>query len=186
MSLDLTSLIGPGLPQFSEADWRESVAKVLKGASFDKLRTPTPDGITIEPLYARAGSAVVIATAHGAAPWVVSQRIDHPNIKEANGLALADLDGGASGLDLVFASSPHARGFGIASDADPSALLDGVLADLIAIRIDAGAQTIAKARGIIAWAAAKGVAADKLAITLSLDPIGMAARTGGSQVPLSQ
>jgi methylmalonyl-CoA mutase len=184
MSLDLSSLTDTAFPAYGEADWREAVAKVLKGGSFETLRTPTLDDITIEPIYTAARSALPIWGKRGAAPWIISQRIEHPDVANANRLALADLDGGASGLDLIFTGSPHAHGYGIEDRADIAPLLDGMMADLIAIQIDAGPQSTAKAHAIIAWAAANGIKADKLDLHLIHDPIGMAAQAGGCQVPL--
>ncbi len=184
MSLDFSTLDLTTGAAYTEADWREAVDKVLKGGSFERLRTRTADGLTIEPLYAGASDVAPIPTRHGATPWIVSTRIDHPDGHDANGLALADLTGGASGLDLVFASSPHARGYGLPVDA-LSAALDGVMLDLVTLRIDAGAETIAMAKALIELAKSQGISGDKLSLSLVADPIGLAARQGGSDGPLS-
>src|SRR6266487_4245413 len=70
-------------------DWRKLVDGVLKGAPFEKLVGKTHDG----------------------------QRIDHPDAAQANAQALHDLENGASGLEIEFAGSPGARGFGVADGA---------------------------------------------------------------------
>lgn len=181
MTLRLDAVDLSAFEPASDAGWRDAVAKVLKGQPFDTLRTVTDDG-TIEPLYTRAADAQPIAPARGNSPWGIVARVDHPDAAAANAQALADLEGGATGLDLVFATSPHAHGFGLSSDADLARLLEGVMADLVAIRVSAGPATIARALDVVA---ASGVAADRLAITLAHDPIAESVRAGGSDVPLA-
>lgn len=181
MTLRLDAVDLSAFEPASEAGWRNAVAKVLKGQPFDTLRTVTADG-TIEPLYPRAPDAQPIAPARGNAPWGIVTRVDHPDVAAANGQALADLEGGATGLDFVFATSPHAHGFGLADDADLVRFFDGVMADLVAIRLSAGPATIVRALDVVA---ASGVAADGLAITLAHDPIAESVRAGGSAVPLA-
>src|SRR6266702_8496677 len=95
-------------------DWRKLVDGVLKGAPFEKLVGKTYDGLKIEPIYRRATNASPIAGRPEAAPWQIMQRIDHPDATQANAQALHDLENGASGLEIEFAGSPGARGFGVA------------------------------------------------------------------------
>ncbi|MDR3497026.1 MAG: methylmalonyl-CoA mutase, partial [Ancalomicrobiaceae bacterium] len=82
------SFADPGL-----AGWQQLVAKALKGASIDGLKTPTRDGYVIEPLYQGSRDAVPVAPGRGATPWGVIQRIDLPDPAEANAQILADLEG---------------------------------------------------------------------------------------------
>lgn len=181
MTLRLDAVDLSAFEPASETVWRDAVAKVLKGQSFDTLRTVTADG-TIEPLYPRAADGLPITPARGNAPWGIVSRVDHPDVTAANAQALADLDGGASGLDLVFAASPHAHGFGVADDAALGRLLDGVMADLVTLRVSAGRETLARSLDVVA---ASGVTTGRLAITLAQDPIAESVRAGGSDVPLA-
>lgn len=181
MTLRLDAVDLSAFEPASEAGWRDAVAKVLKGQPFDTLRTATADGM-IEPLYARSTDAQPVAPARGAAPWGIVVRVDHPDAAASSAQALADLEGGAAGLDLVFTASPHAHGFGLADEADLVRVLEGVMADLVAIRVSAGATTIACALDVVA---ASGVQADRLAITLAHDPIAESVRAGGTDVPLA-
>src|SRR5262249_17464136 len=117
-------------PQASEADWRKLVDGVLKGAPFEKLTSRTYDGLKIAPIYPRAKDAGLVAGRAPAAPWKIMQRIDHPDAKQANDQALADLENGATGLTLVMAGSINANGFGLdASATTIERVLDGVLLD---------------------------------------------------------
>ncbi|WP_375414355.1 methylmalonyl-CoA mutase family protein [uncultured Bradyrhizobium sp.] len=110
-------------------DWRMLVDGVLKGAPFEKLVARTYDGLAIQPIYPRARNAAPIAAA--AAPWLIMQRIDHPDAAQANAQALHDLENGANGLELEFAGGPGARGFGIADATRETLALvfDGIIFD---------------------------------------------------------
>jgi methylmalonyl-CoA mutase len=112
-------------------DWRKLVDGVLKGAPFEKLVGKTYDGLRIEPIYTRAHDRGPIAGRGAAAPWQIMQRIDHPDAAAANAQALHDLENGATGLEIEFAGSPGARGFGVAdaSRETLAKLFDGVIFD---------------------------------------------------------
>ena len=114
MSEDL-SLAAEFLPT-SEAQWRKLVEAALKGASFDKrLVSQSYDGLRVEPLYPRAAGAKPVA-GRPAIPWQIVQRVDLPDPKATNAEALHELENGASGLALVFAGAPAARGFGVKAE----------------------------------------------------------------------
>src|SRR5436190_2901632 len=111
-------------------DWRKLVDGVLKGAPFEKLVGKTYDGLRIEPIYPRARGGAPIAGRAPAAPWQIMQRIDHPDVTQANAQALHDLENGGSGLTLVFAGANGAHGFGLEPTAEGVAkVLDGVFID---------------------------------------------------------
>src|ERR1700720_421819 len=86
-------------------DWRKMVDGVLKGAPFEKLVGKTSDGLKIEPIYPRAHGAAPVAGRAAAAPWQIMQRVDHPDLAQANAQALHDLENGANGLTLIFAGA---------------------------------------------------------------------------------
>ena len=135
---DETLTLAGEFPPATEADWRRLVEAALKGASFDKrLVSQTYDGLRVAPLYPRAAGAPTIA-GRPAAPWQVIQRVDHPDPKAANAEALHDLENGASGLALLFAGAPAARGFGvdIKSVDDLDRTLAGVMLDMIPLRLE--------------------------------------------------
>src|ERR1700750_1928405 len=90
-------------------DWRKLVDGVLKGAPFERLVGKTYNGLKIEPIYPRARGATSVAGRAAAAPWQIMQRIDHPDAAIANAQALHDLENGANGLSLVFASANGAH-----------------------------------------------------------------------------
>ena len=157
----------------SEAEWRQLAVKALKGADFEaKLVSHSADGLRIEPLYAKAAGGHPRPVRAGSGPWRVVQRIDHADPEAARRQALDDLENGASGLSLVFADAPAARGFGLA-DASPATLaraLEGVMIDLVALRLEAGRAAPEAARALVDLARSQNLPLDALDFDLGLDP----------------
>lgn len=177
--------IDADFPAASRDDWMRLVEGVLKGADFEKkLVSRTADGLRIEPLYDKAAPSPQPGRAE-VAPWGVCQRVDHPDPLEANAQALADLEGGADWLAIVTPQARAARGFGLRVEtlADLDRALDGVLLDIIGLRLDAGPAGRQAAALLLAHARAKGVAISALKADLGLDPIGAAACAGGFSAP---
>jgi methylmalonyl-CoA mutase len=163
-------------------DWRKLVDGVLKGAPFEKLVGKTSDGIRIDPIYPRAKGASPVIGRAAAAPWQIMQRIDHPDAAQANAQALHDLENGATGLTLVFASANGAHGFGL----DPSAeavekILDGIFIDAgIGIELQIGPQARTAAIHVAEYIKRKGVSPAACDIRFGLDPLGSGAVWGFS------
>lgn len=168
------------LPAATRADWLKLVEGVLKGAPYDKrLVTRTYEGLSLDALPARKPHAPVVAGRPAGAPWVVSMRVDQGDLADANAQALEDLDGGASGLTLVYQSSPHAHGFGLPDGADLAVVLKDVLADLIETRIESGAFTGREdALAFADFTESRGFDPKGLAVSFGLDPLGDFAAKG--------
>ncbi len=134
--------LAAGFPGADEARWLGLVEKVLAGRDFRRaLVSETRDGLEVMPLYGQHDPGRHVRTE--AKPWTVFQRVDHPDVDEANRLALADIEGGADGLELVFPGAPGANGYGvrIGSVDDMSRLLDGVDLTRVRLRIDGGYES---------------------------------------------
>lgn len=161
----------------SHDDWVGVATKALKTVPFDRLKSTTSDGIVIEPIYERNEAPAPIGARVAGRPWTVAARIDIPGNKLANEQILEDLVGGASGLDLVFADSPNAHGWGLTVSCGGcvSTLLAGVHLDLIPIRIDGGHRSAEIAGLITAYATEQGKTID---LSVIQDPIGELAATG--------
>ncbi len=182
---ELPSLTAGFAPAGRDA-WMELVTKALKGGDFNRrLVSKTADGLAIEPIYPRRPDGAVTVRADGAAPWQITARVDHPDRKAAAALAVADLEGGASGLALVFADSLAARGYGLdtASVADLDRALAGVMLDLIAVRIEPGAAGRVNAGLVAALVARRGHEPKRMRINFGLDPIGVLAVRGSFPAP---
>ncbi len=160
--------------------WRAAVDKVLKGSDFEKrLVGRTADGIRIEPLYPAATPALRPLRAE-AGRWRICARVDHPDPEQARTLALADLEGGADSLVLSFAGARAARGYGLVADdvAMLDSALDGVMLDLIRLRLDPAPQGRVNALMLAALVETRGLAPSAAAIDFGLDPIGVLASHG--------
>lgn len=165
--------------------WRAAVDKVLKGSDFEKkLVGRTADGIRIEPLYP-ASSPPARALRAEAGRWHVAARLDHPQPEEARTLALADLEGGADTLTISFAGALAARGYGLVADhvATLDAALDGVMLDLIRLRLDPAPQARINALLLAALIQKRGHAPSEVSVSFGLDPIGVFASRGSLAAP---
>ncbi|WP_332699030.1 methylmalonyl-CoA mutase subunit beta [Bosea sp. (in: a-proteobacteria)] len=176
----LPDSIEAAFPLPDQAQWRNAVDKVLKGADFEKrLVSHSADGIRIEPLYPAASAAMRPSRA---APgrWHVGARLDHPSPEAARDLALADLEGGADMLVLSFAGARAARGYGLIAD-DVEALdtaLEGVMPELIRLRLDPAPEGRSNALLLAALLERRGVDPAKLMVDFGLDPVGVLASHG--------
>lgn len=172
-------------PAPSHDAWRMAVDKVLKGADFEKrLVARSADGIRIEPLYP---AAVPAGRALRAEPgrWHVAARLDHPLPQQARELALADLEGGADALTISFAGARAARGYGLVADdvAALDAALDGVMLDLVRLRLDPAPQGRINALLLAALIEKRGHAPAEIAVEFGLDPIGVLSSHGSLAAP---
>jgi len=176
MDLDLTSF-----PASSRADWLKLVEVVLKAAPYDKrMVTNTLDGLAFDALPARRSDARPIAGRPAGAPWKIITRIDHTDPDAANIQLLDDLHNGADGAALVFNSAPSGAGFGLPKTLEAIArMLEGVIPDIMTLRIEAGQF---QGRDIALAFANRLAHLDPTALDLrfGLDPIGDFAALGTS------
>ena len=164
------------------ADWRKLVDAALKGAPFSRLASKTYDGLTIEPLYERAGAARAVVGRTPGTAWTVMQRVDHPDPAAANAQARDDLANGATGLVLVFAGSVSANGFGLAASAASLArVLEGIdLAAGLAINLNLSPATRHIVGDLASLVTDRGIAPAATDLRFSINPIGGFAATGRS------
>ncbi len=165
-------LLAADFPPATEPQWRSLVDQALKGAPFERLVSKTYDGLSIAPLAERRADAVPVAARPGATGWEILARIDHPDPALANEIALRELNGGASGLSLVFAGAVGAYGFGLpATEQAIVRALEGFDFDAgAALEIDLSAQ----AGAVLDAMLAKGFASAQRGAGLRIghDPIG--------------
>lgn len=172
-------------PATDEARWRKLVEGALKGGAFEKLIGQTYEGVAIQPLYGRAKSETPRALRAEAGDWTICARVDNPDPKAANAQALIDLQNGADGLQLVFAGSQGAYGFGLKDGS--RATLEAALKDVIfetGIRIEVDLSFACKeaADNLAALIEAAKVDPAKTNIGFGYDPLGQVALMGGSPV----
>ena len=167
----------------SESAWRELAVKAIKGADFEaKLVSRTADGIRMEPLYPKAEGSHGRPVRAELGDWRVVQRIDLPEPDAARVQALEDLNNGASGLALVFQDAASSRGYGLraADEATIAAALDGVMLDLVSLRLEAGRSAVEAARSVVALVRGQGLDLDSLRLDFGIDPFsGLASEGSG-------
>lgn len=162
-----------------ESSWRGLVKQSLRGNELDSLVGQTDDGISLGPIYSLSDRAPLISSRPGNTDWAVVQRIDDPNPSRVEEALAEDLNGGATGIELVFSESCSANrsGFGLTA---PDNRLVAALRDKddLHLRIDAGEQTYAF------YETLKNVKTVEL--TLAYDQLAHAAARGGFDRPLAE
>ncbi|WP_417711445.1 methylmalonyl-CoA mutase family protein [Roseibium aggregatum] len=175
------SFTGPDSFYSADADaWWAAVDKALKGSARQKLYGKTDDGLDIAPLYERRTESPARALRAAAGDWSVVQRVDIPDPAEANAQILEDLEGGASGLDLIFRGAAAAYGNGIRVDdlSGLDRLLDGVELDLIDVRFEAGRENVEVFASILALLEKRGIDPASVRLTAGFDTTGWVAANG--------
>ncbi|MEF0939707.1 methylmalonyl-CoA mutase family protein [Rhizobium sp. BR 362] len=132
----------------SREAWLKLVDRALKGADFQEaLVSRTDDGIAIEPLYARRADAAPLARRHTDRPWIVSQRMDDPDIERAFIQLGDDLAKGCTGISLISKASPSACGAGVGGNIETLAarLAAAVSGNSISLRLDGFSPAFASA-----------------------------------------
>lgn len=157
--------------------WRALVDKALKGAPVESLTSQSDEGIALDPLYAPADGQA-IATRDGGTPWIVAQRVDHPNAKAAYAQTMAELEGGASGLVLVSQGAAGSLGYGIDLQALPS-ILDDVLVDAVRLKLEPSPARARDARSLAAYLDSRTTPNAHISVDFGLDPASLLASSGG-------
>jgi methylmalonyl-CoA mutase len=102
-------------PSSTKSQWKEQIAKDLKGTGFDQLVWKTHNGIDIDPFYTAEDLKGTPAPLFNNSGWDICEQISVSDEKEANSRALKALQNGASGLS-----------FYINKKIDTAALIKGV------------------------------------------------------------
>ncbi|MFZ4806919.1 MAG: methylmalonyl-CoA mutase family protein [Hyphomicrobiaceae bacterium] len=194
MQTDATLPLAADFPAATRDDWMNLVAKVLKGADFDKrLVTRTAEGLAIQPLYTRADALpATLATTPDQPPftrghaadglgWDIRQRFADTDPAHANAAILADLEGGVSSIILQIAA-PGQSGLPVDGLA---AALAGVLLDVCPVALEAGELAVEAAAALDAAWAARGVPTERRLGAYGADPIGTLARNGSLGTPVA-
>lgn len=160
--------------------WLAVAEKALAGASFEeRLVSHTDDGIRVEPVYSRAAGRDHSLRADPALPWIVSQRVDDPDVERACAQVAEDLAQGATGLSFVFEGAPNAFGFGLPNGADTlERVLEGVQLDRTHLRIDVHPWSRAMADWLVALLGSRRADPAGLRLSFGIDPAAIFAGTG--------
>jgi methylmalonyl-CoA mutase len=175
-------------PPAQEADWQTLVKEALKGAPVSSLRSVSYDGIVIEPLYARAKDAAVIAGRAAGEAWGVMQRIDLPDADAAKKQILDDLNNAASGAVLVFEGAVGDYGYALpATEAAIETALNGVHLDWgVPLELDFGPPSRQVAAIVANYVKTKGLSPSAVNIRFGFDPLGAMATRGVAPKPWAE
>jgi methylmalonyl-CoA mutase len=194
--------------------WHQECVRLLKGIPFEKkMRTPTLEGITLEPMYTRAdlekvphraslpGQAPYVRGNHALGyrqqPWQVAQELPYPTIEEFAEALRHDLQRGQTAAVVVIDRAGQAGldpdqaapemvgkdGTSIASVFGMRRALDGVDLAAVPVHIESGSAALTYAAVLVALAREQGVTPEELRGSVGLDPIAGLAEHG--QLPLS-
>lgn len=160
--------------------WLALAEKALAGASFEeKLVSQTDDGIRIDPLYERVAGREHSLRANPLKPWIISQRVDDPDVERAHLQVSEDIAQGATGLSLVFEGAPNAFGYGLPYAPDTiERVLEGVPLDQTYLRVDVHPASRAMADWLTAFLAKRRVDPARLNLSFGIDPAAIFAGTG--------
>lgn len=180
MSKPDTALAAEFEPASREA-WLALVAKVLKGADFDKRLVSHPvQGLTVQPLYTRADAVPGTAAAgrNGWYPggWDVRQRHLESDPAAANAAILEDLEGGATSV-LLQIQAPGQAGLSYGATA-LAAALRGVPVKGVAVALDARENTMDAAGSLLEIWRAAGASENERRGAFNCDPLGVLAAAG--------
>ena len=199
-------------PAVSWDEWQRAAVASLKGRPFDKLISPTDEGIDIQPLYRREDTADIAATCtvpgsppyvRGTSasgylerPWAIAQELGYGSPAVFNLALRYDLERGQTAVNLLPDGPTRAGkdpdhvqsgevgrgGVSLATVADVAEALDGV--DLgTPVYARAGTAALPLLALLVAHVRQTGRAASELRGCLEADPLGDLAREGS--IPLS-
>lgn len=160
--------------------WLALAEEALAGASFeDKLVSRTDDGIRVEPLYERAVGASACLRADPTRPWIISPRIDDPDVERAIAQVGEELAQGASGLSLVFEGAPNAFGYGLPGTPQTlERILAQVSLNQVHLRVDVHPVSRAMADELLALLTRRRADPSKLSLSFGIDPAAIFAGSG--------
>ncbi len=176
-------------PPVTKSEWIAKVDADLKGASFAGLRSTTPSGISLEPLYTAEdveglrdrGFPGVYPYVRGASPlggWAIRQEYDDPRLSVCKESIRQDVERGVEALWLQL--GPR-RGCRVLTIDELDELLGAVDLATTSICLDGGSDTLAVASGLLAVARRREVPYTALSGGLGFDPVGLLAGEGRIQ-----
>ena len=176
-------------PPVTKSEWVAKVEADLKGASFAGLRSTTPGGLSLEPLYTAEdaenlrdpGLPGVYPYVRGASPlggWTIRQEYDDPRLSVCKELIRQDVERGVEALWLQM--GPR-RGCRVLTIDELDELLGAVDLGTTSICLDGGSDSLAVASGLLAVAQRREVPYTALTGVLGFDPVGLLAGEGRIQ-----
>lgn len=156
----------------SREDWMTRVQTGLKGAEFENLIKKTDDDLIRGPFFSEmdrpektAAQLRLKSPLLDERAWHMCSPVRDPDIQFANKQLLADLEGGASALDISLSKD----GINLTSRADLKRLLEGVWLNLVPLRFLVTSNPVKTIDLIKSYAPLS-----ESVVNLGLDPVSMA------------
>ena len=176
-------------PAVTKSEWVAKVEADLKGASFAGLRSTTPGGLSIEPLYTAEdmealgapGLPGVFPYLRGASPlggWAIRQEYDDPRPSVCKDMIREDLE---RGVEALWVQLGPRRGCRVLTIDELDDLLETVDLGTTSTWLDGGSDTLAIAAGLLALAQRREVPYTALSGGFAFDPVGLLASEGRIQ-----
>ena len=176
-------------PPVTKSEWVAKVEADLKGASFGGLRSTTPGGLSLEPLYTAddvealspSGLPGVYPYVRGTSPlggWAIRQEYDDPRPTVCAELIRQDLE---SGVEALWLQLGPRRGCRVLTIDELDELLHAVDLGATSICLDGGSDALAVASGLLAVARRREVPYAELSGGLGFDPVGLLVAEGRVQ-----
>ena len=167
-------------PPAGYADWRALAQKALEDVPFPGgLVSSSEDGIPIEPIHPAARHAQAWPRRRPDTPCRIVQRVDDPDVDRAGRQIQADIEGGATGLSLVFEGAPNAFGYGLPPKPEAlAAVLDGLALNRIHLRVDVHPASRAMADWLLALLIKRRADPARLSLSFGIDAAAIFAGTG--------
>ena len=176
-------------PPVTKSEWVAKVEADLKGASFAGLRSTTPGGLSIEPLYTAEdmealgapGLPGVFPYLRGASPlggWAIRQEYDDPRPSVCKDMIREDLE---RGVEALWVQLGPRRGCRVLTIDELDDLLETVDLGTTSTWLDGGSDTLAIAAGLLALAQRREVPYTALSGGFAFDPVGLLASEGRIQ-----
>lgn len=171
-------------PPMSRAQWLEIGRRAARGRAGDAPHSPSSADLRFEQL--RASPDGTTLPTHATAGWTIVQRVDDVDPRRANQQALADIEGGATGLSLVFEGAPNAFGYGLpARPESVAAVLHSVPLNRIYLRMDMHPASRAAVDWIIELMRRKKVDPSRISMSFGIDPAALFAGNGSLRMSVA-
>ncbi|MDP0497190.1 MAG: methylmalonyl-CoA mutase family protein [Verrucomicrobiota bacterium JB024] len=208
------------LEEFAPVDyaaWKAAAEALLKGAPFEKkMLTPTPEGITLQPIYRQEDMEGLehlesfpgeFNFSRGATddgylqnPWKIAQELPYGLPEDFNKAALEDMQRGQDALNIALdiasqtgknpdeaaAGEVGACGLSLSTLEDIKKAFKDVVPEAVNINLQSGVGGLPLMALLVAWLKEQGKEAKSLQGGINLDPIGVLARSGSLPVSLDE
>lgn len=163
-------------PPMNRAQWLETGRREGKMCQGDA--PPQPSNADLHFQQIRSDPAAGLG-AHATAGWTMVQRIDDVDPRRANHQAQDDIEGGATGLAIVFEGAPNAFGYGLPARPESlAAVLHNIQMDRIYLRIDMHPASRVSVDWLIELMRRKKVDPSRLSLSFGIDPAAVFAGNG--------